>query len=152
MHILKQFRLIPVIFLAAAVSCKPQGPVTPGDAFREVKGLMASNPAGVYSHLSRAGREKLDQTARVLAAMNERQLAYLADYYGTTPEKMKNLGGRDFFRIYLASERNEIRKGARLAVVGIDVTGDTAVVNMENGMKILFTREGPYWRLDISDL
>ncbi len=153
MHILRQSRFFCAVFAVfISWSCAPRAPLTPGDAFMKIRAAFGSSDyEAVYGILSSGSREKLKKTAGMVSGMNDAQLSYSAGIYGTTPERFKNISGRDLFLLYARSDRNDVRAAVKYNIYSITVSGKFASIVSENGMKLLLVQEGPYWKLDISD-
>jgi hypothetical protein len=158
MHLLKRiicFYLITA--LVSLLSCKPQGPLTPEDAFERLKKAYSHEDIeAIEDLLSRQSRFKISKMIRMIAQMDEHQIRALAIRFGITIDRLKNLTIRDYLSLQLALGKkigdDILRDVTRYKIIGKDIRGDSAVIQVENGMELNFIKEGPYWRLDIEDL
>ncbi len=158
MHLLKRiicFSLLAV--LLSLPSCKPRGPLTPEDAFNRLKEAYSQEDIeAIENLLSKQSRVKIFKIIRMIAQMDEDQLRALAVRFGVTIDMLKNLTIRDYLTLQLSLGKkiglDVIKEITRYKIIGKDIRGDSAVIRVENGMELNFTKEGPYWKLDIGDL
>jgi hypothetical protein len=154
MHPLKQacLFLIPVLALA---SCKPQAALTPQAAFHDLKTAFEKSDAGsLERQLSYRSTMKIRRMVALFSRMEDRQLESLSKKFGVPAEKLRNLSVRDYcvLTLSLDRDRNVIGTATRYKIVGINREGGGATVRVENGMELVFVKEGPYWKFDMTGL
>lgn len=153
MHILKA--VLPIAALALCVSCSKGGPLTPLESYNGIKSSIDSNDSdGILKNLSSGSIEKIDHLDKMIKQMGEDQLVSLAGLYNCDPSKLKNMKRSDYVSLYffVKHDGTDFSSLFREQVVAVDVDGDRAVIRMASGIELGFVREGPYWKLDISDL
>lgn len=153
MHLLKL--IIPFIITAALVSCAKGGPVTPVESYEAIKTAVDANDSAVIlNNLSAKSIEKIDSLDKMLKQMRDDQIASLAKLYNCEPARLKNMKRTDYVSLYFFVKHGGIDFAAlfREKVIAVDVDGDRALIRTEGGIELGFVREGPYWKLDISDL
>jgi len=149
------FRGIIISALAAVlagVSCKPAGPLTPEDAFYELRRAFNDSDAGaVTALLSSASVKKIMEITGEFSRMDNDRIRSVAAYYDVKPERMKTLSVEDYITLYLAIEkkRGPSNTAVGFDIVAVDIQGNAAAVSVRNGMTINFVREGPYWKFDL---
>ncbi len=148
-------KIFPVVLIAVLLSCAKGGPLTPADAFLEIRNCSVNNDrAGVLKSLSSESLKKIDTFIRLVAQLNENQIKILAAAENISTEKMKSLKPADCAVLYF----NRNKKGINLTdifsedIIAVDVNGATAVVKTAGGFELDFVREGPYWKFDLSRL
>ena len=140
-----------IIFLA----CSPRGPLTPEDSFKKLKQAYEKKDSrAVEKLLSKESIEKIKTVALVFSRMEERQINSLSDKYGVKADKLKNLSVSDYLALnfIVNGERDVVREATKFKVLKIDRKGKRASITVENGMNLIFVKEGPYWKFDMSDL
>jgi hypothetical protein len=158
MYLLKRIICFYLITgMVSLFSCKPQGPLTPEDAFERLKDAYSHEDIdAIEDLLSKQSRFKILKMTRMIAQMDEDQLRALAIRFGVTIDRLKNLTIRDYLSLQVGLGKkigDDILKDVtRYKIIGKDIRGDSAVIQVENGMELNFTKEGPYWKLDIEDL
>ena len=154
MHLLKSAFLfsLPVILCAG---CKPQAALTPQAAFYDLKNAFQKSDAASLEHqLSDRSVKKIRRATLLFSHMDDRQLESLAKKFGESPERLKSLSVRDYCALTLSWDRNRNVMGAatRQNIVGINREGNRATIRVENGMELVFVKEGPYWKFDMTGL
>jgi hypothetical protein len=158
MHLLKRIICFYLIAgLVSLLSCKPRGPLTPEDAFDRLKDAYSHEDIeAIENLLSRQSRFKILKIIRMISQMDEDQLRALAIRFGITIDRLKNLTIRDYLSLQLVLGKkigeDILKDVTRYKIIGKDIRGNSAVIQLENGMELNFTKEGPYWKLDIEDL
>jgi hypothetical protein len=153
MHILRSswFLLIPII----VAGCKPQAALTPQAAFYDMKTAFQKSDAISLEHqLSSRSIKKIERMTLLFSRMNDRQLESLSRKYGVPSEKLRNLSVRDYCALALSMDRDRNVMGiaTRHKIVGINREGNRATIRVENGMELVFVKEGPYWKFDMTGL
>ena len=148
-------RIVICIAVCFFFSCKPQGPLTPRDAFVGLKDAIAKGDAAAFTRLLSQGSVKKIKTASALfAEMDDRQIKAVARKYDISADTLKKLCVEDFAKLYfkIGAHKNAMSEALNREVAGIYRTGNTATVRVDNGMELSFTREGPYWKFELGDL
>jgi hypothetical protein len=88
--------------------------------------------------------------------MNEPQLKALGEKFGTNNEKLKILSVRDYLSIQLSmSKKNNddiFSEIAKQKIIGVDIKDNRAIARIENGMELVFVKDGRYWKFDMDEL
>jgi len=147
--------LCHVLPLLLILSCAKGGPLTPMESFEEIKrGIDAGDSTAILKHLSSGSINKIDSLDRMVRQMGDEQLLSLAKAYGCEPASLKKMKRQDYVSLYFFVKHG--REGLaglfNQQVVTVDVDGPAAIVRVQCGIELGFVREGPYWKLDISDL
>lgn len=153
MYILKIiYSAFIIAFFIQIVSCKPAGPLTPGETFYKLKkACLTGRTDKIPKYLSEKSLEKIDKIIKNLSSLNNKQLKYFAYTYGLEFERLKYLSADSFIRLYFRSEKNVIVQALKEEIVSISQNINHVSIRVENGMELVFVKEGPYWKLDISD-
>ncbi|HPS58948.1 MAG TPA: hypothetical protein PK514_12655 [Spirochaetota bacterium] len=153
MHILKMFcaMALPLFFF----SCSKGGPLTPLESFNEIRSAVErSDSEAVLKNLSAASIAKIDSLDMMIKQMRDDQKITLAKLYNCAPGKLNSMKREDYVSLYFSVKHSGTDLGAvfREQVVTVDVDGARALIRTGSGIELGFVREGPYWKLDISDL
>ncbi len=155
MHVLK--KSIAIITVPLLIySCKPRGALTPEDAFMMLREAYSRNDStAIENLLSRRSREKVETIITVISQMDDVRLRTLAMRFGVTVDRLRDMTVRDFLSLELMLGKkigeDTLADLTRYEIIGKDVKGNRAVLRTENGMEIIFVKEGPYWKLDLED-
>lgn len=144
--------LVPMI---ACAGCAPQAALTPQAAFHDLKNaFQKSDAASLERQLSAESIKKIKVMNSLFSKMGDRQLKALSEKFGAEPERLRNLSVRNYCALVLALDRGKsvIGTATSRAIVGIDREGGRATVRVENGMELVFVKEGPYWKFDLAGL
>lgn len=143
------------MLLILCAGCKPQAALTPQAAFHDLKNaFQKSDAASLERQLSDRSVKKIRRMTRLFSRMDGRQLESLSKKFGVPPERLKNLSVRDYCALTLSWDRNRNIIGAATVqkIVGINREGNRATIRVENGMELVFVKEGPYWKFDMTGL
>lgn len=154
MRLLRAAGLLPALLMVCA-GCTPQAALTPQAAFHDLKNAFdKSDATSLERQLSAASIKRIRTMNSLFAKMGDRQLKALSQKFGVAPERLRSLSARDYCALILALDRGKSVIGAATArsIVGIDRVGGRAIVRVENGMELVFVREGPYWKFDMAGL
>lgn len=154
MHPLKQACLFLIAAVALA-SCKPQAALTPQAAFYDLKAAFEKSDAmSLERQLSTRSVIKIRRMAALFPRMGDRQLQSLSKKFGVPAEKLRHLSIRDYCALTLSldRDRNVMGTATRYKIVGINREGGRATIRVENGMELVFVKEGPYWKFDMTGL
>jgi hypothetical protein len=154
MHFLKSACLFPLLILILG-GCKPQAALTPQAAFYDLKNAFYKSDAALLERqLSGRSIKKIRRMTLLFSRMEDRQLESLSKKFGLPPERLKNLSARDYCAITLSLDRNRniIGTATRQKIVGVNREGNRATIRVENGMELVFVKEGPYWKFDMTGL
>ena len=156
---MRLLRVVVIILCSSAViiSCKSEGPATSEEAFNLLKSAYSKSDAGELEKLlSARSLEKAQAIIGMFSLMNDTQLKALSKKFNTMPESLKNLSVRDYLNIQLSIGRtaeNDLSKEIlKSGIIGVDVEDRKAVARLENGMKLVFVKEGSYWKFDMEEL
>ena len=140
---------VPMIVLS---SCKSKGALTPGEAFIELKhGYLSKNPKTVLQVLSKNSIKKIKMMCKGFHNMRPEQISSLAGNYKINPSILQKINPEQYLTYFFFSDLNKLVDKNSLQIVSIKGKGNRAIVMLKNTMKLLFIKEGPYWKLDITD-
>jgi hypothetical protein len=157
-------RLLKICFIcltasAIFISCKTEGPRSPEEAFDSFKSacLKSDAPSGeIEKLLSERSKEKIHTIIKMISSMNESQLNAFSKKFNTGIDGLKNLSIRDYLNIQFAignmTEGDLIKEIVKNKIIGVDIKDRKAVARLENGMELIFVKEGSYWKLDMEEL
>lgn len=154
MHLLKQACLL-LVTAVVLTSCKPQSALTPQAAFYDLKAAFErSDATSLERQLSTRSIIKIRRMTALFSRMEDRQLASLSKKFSVPAERLRHLSVRDFCSLTLSldRDRNVIGAATRYKIVGVNREGGRAIVRVENGMDLVFVKEGPYWKFDMTGL
>lgn len=152
-------RLLKIIFVmllfCSGVSCSRGGPLTPLESFNEIKSAITNEDSEtILKNLSASSKMKIDALNTMILQMNDDQIRQLSKLYNCDRSRLRNMKETDYVSLYFFVKHHGTDLGKIFSeqVVAVDVDGDTAVIRTQSGIELGFVREGPYWKLDISDL
>ena len=154
MHLLRVVGAI-VIYTAALTQCAPQAALTPLAAFGDLKTAFVKKDAAMLERqLSTGSVRKIRSMIMLFEGMDARQRGAIAKKFGIESDRLAKLSVRDFCALTLAfnREKNAIGVATKQNIVGVNRSGGRAVIRVENGMDLVFVKEGPYWKFDMTDL
>ncbi|HOO71663.1 MAG TPA: hypothetical protein PK926_07865 [Spirochaetota bacterium] len=143
-----------VVSAALFLACTPSGPLTPREAFTRLKnGVDKMDSEAVAGLLSRESLEEIRTVSSLFKTMQPEQLESVARYYNTSPDTMRSLKPSDYVSLVLARDygNNTLRQAVASPLLDIERRGNTAAIKLQNGMNLLFVREGPYWKFQLKD-
>ncbi|MBN2367773.1 hypothetical protein JXC34_02045 [Candidatus Woesearchaeota archaeon] len=154
MHILN--RIIILFCLGIFVSCKAQGSITPEQAFYSLqKAYNRSDAADIVELLSEKSKNKIREMIIMIGRMQESQQEALAERFEISPGKLKSLTPEEYIEIQILAGKkigsDFIGEPVKHKITRIDNDGNKAVVCVENGMELVFVKEGPYWKFEMSE-
>lgn len=154
MHLLS--KILILFCMGFFISCKAHGPITPEQAFNYLqKAYNSSDSADIVELLSENSKNKIREMIMMISRMDESQQTALAERFEISPGKLKSLTLEDYIDIQiLAGKRmgsDFLGEKVRYKITGIDNDGSKAVVRVESGMELVFVKEGPYWKFDMSE-
>ncbi len=157
MYILRNISLLISICMAFSISCKSEGPLTPEQAFEELRNAYHNkDAASVVSLLSKGSVDKVKSIITMISSMNEVQLKSLSERLGATVDEMKKLEVKDYMALQLnAGEKigdDMMKDILKHKIIGVDIVKERSVVRLENGMELDFVKEGPYWKFNMQEL
>jgi hypothetical protein len=159
-------RLLKICFIcltvsAIFVSCKAEGPRSPEEAFDSfkiafLKSDAPSSSGEIEKLLSERSKEKIRTIIKMISSMNESQLKAFSKKFNTGIDGLKNLSIKDYlniqFSIAKTTEGDLIKEIVENKIIGVDIKDRKAVARLENGMELIFVKEGSYWKLDMEEL
>ncbi len=144
-----------LILPLAVVSCGRGGPLTPLESFSAIKTAAENGDAGaITKNISSSSLDKIAALDNMIRQMKDDQIKTLASLYNCEPARLRNMKKSDYVALYFFVKHQGVDLGTlfREQVVAVDINGDRAVIRVQSGIELIFVREGPYWKLDISDL
>lgn len=142
------------LLLCFSPGCKSAGPLTPVDSYVAVQEAIAKNDIKLIGELVSIGtKEKINSFRKIVSTLDKKQLLITAEFYNIEPSK---LSGIDFY----SSLALYFSPGADFSLIEIfnenistvDIFGKKAVIKTQSGFEVDFIKEGPYWKLDLSEL
>ena len=146
--------IIPVLMLCV-FSCSPVAPITPQDALDFLRKAYNKGDADAVMRILSAGSlEKIRSMNTMFASMQPSQLKAIAEKYNLPEDRLRSLSVRDgvMLVMFLDPERSALALALKSNPVSFERNENRMVFRMVNGMDLLFVREGPYWKLDMTDL
>jgi len=153
MHLLIRFTIL-LLAICCYSGCTPNGPLTPSDSFIAVRSALEKNDIKkIGDILSSETKEKIYRFLNILSELDEDQLTATADLYNIDADKLRNLEFYGALSLYFnPGAKLNLRDIFKENIITLDVHGNRAVIRTESGYEIDFVLEGPYWKLDLSDL
>ena len=153
MHLLIRIFLFSFM-LCFVPGCKTAGPLTPVDSFIAVQRAIEANDIRLIGELvSKGTKEKVDHFRKTLSTLDKDQLIAIAKFYNIDPSKLSGIDFHGALSLYF-SPRSDLSliKIFNEDISYVDIFGKRAVVRTQSGFEIDFVKEGPYWKLDLSEL
>lgn len=152
MRLLKLFSFCVVLFLL--ISCKPAGPLTPEDAFAQMReSIEEKNSKKIISLLSQESLMKIDNVVKRINEMSDEAVEVFAKKNNINSSKLKNLSIEDYItiQIFLSEKKGDsgLRKAFKSTIVKVEESETSAVIIVENGVKVYFVKESPYWKFNL---
>jgi hypothetical protein len=146
--------IIQILCLAAMVSCKYRGSLTPEDAFNDLKTAYAKSDAGtVTAMLSSKSLVRIQNIIKSFREMSDEQLQSLSGVLGVEAGKLRNITIKEYIAVQMAAGKksggDSVRELLNYKIVGSNINGNTATVRAENGMELSFEKDGPYWKYEM---
>lgn len=157
MHLLRKISFLIIIIMIFGISCKSEGPLTPEQAFEELRNSYhKKNASAVINVLSKESIEKIKSIIIMISSMNEIQLKSLSERFGVTVDEMKKLDVINYMALQLkVGEKigeDMMEEILKYKIIGVDIVKEKAVVRLENGMELVFVKEGGYWKFNMQEL
>jgi hypothetical protein len=151
MHPLKvAVKLILLVTLLG--SCISHGPLSPDQAVSELQRAFAAGDVFMARRLMSAGSiEKIKLMTGSLGGMSDEQLSSASRIYGITPAAMKSMSEDQFISLFIATQKAVIFESPA-GVAAVKENEERAAVLLQNGNRLDFVREGPYWRFDLTGM
>jgi hypothetical protein len=144
-----------IIFVALMFSsCQPGGALTPEQAFYTVKKHINNiDSEGIKQILSDKSKKKIINTLKSISKMDEKQLELISAKYNYPINNIKSFSVSDFITQYIFHRKsyNLLINIVKHKITAIDIRNNRAQIKVDNGMIVDFVKEGPYWRLDLTD-
>lgn len=144
-----------ILLMLILQGCGSGGPLTPVEAFGLIKNAVDNKDSNaIVSYITRSSLEKINKHNQLVKELRADQISLLADKYGYPADRIKNLGNSDLVSMYFFSDTVNIKLGKYFCekIISVDVDGNRAFIKTESGVELGFTREGPYWKFDLSSL
>jgi hypothetical protein len=156
MYLLKNKCTIVIIAVLLVFSCKKEGPLTPEEAFTFLQNAYVNSDAvKIESLLSEKSIEKIKNITTIFSSMSESQLRALSARFNINPARLKNLTVKDYLAMHLSqNDKNSdiLKIITDQKIIGTDINEKSAIVRLENGMEVIFVKEGHYWKFDMEEL
>jgi hypothetical protein len=151
MHPLKG--ALTLILLAMLTgSCISHGPLSPDQAASELQRAFASGDVLMTKRLMSAGSvEKIGIMIKSIARMSDEQVSAASRTFGIAPERMRAMTEDQFISLFIATQQAVIFESPA-GVAAVKENEERAVVLLQNGNRLDFVREGPYWRFDLTEI
>ena len=135
------------------VQCTSKGPLTPKDAFNKIKiAFLQKDAKSLQLLLSKSSIVKIEGMIKDINKLNNTQKKYLASSYNTSKKHLRNISLLSYIKIFILSDSNQLKKAVtKLQVAKIARNKNRAKVVLKNGIDISLVKEGPYWKLDLSN-
>lgn len=153
MHLLIRVILFSLL-LYFSPGCKSAGPLTPVDSYIAVQGAIEKNDIKLIGNLISSGtKAKINRFRETVSALDKDQLIIAAKFYNTDPSKLYNIDFYGSLALYFSPRGDlSLREIFNEAISTVDIYREKAVIRTEKGYEIDFIKEGPYWKLDLSEL
>ena len=153
MHLLIRVVIFFLMFYSFP-GCKAAGPLTPADSYIAVQGAIEKNDIKLLGKLVSSGtKAKIIRFREVVSALDKEQLIIAAEFYNTDPSKLSNIDFYGSLALYFSRRGDlSLREIFDEDISTVDISGKKAVIRTEKGLEIDFIKEGPYWKLDLSEL
>lgn len=148
--------LRPVIVLmlfAGIVSCAPGGAVTPREAFMQLRAAyLRSDTDALAQCLSKSSMDQFTRAMKLMGTMEEKRRDAVADLYGIPRQNLAKCTLKDVLDMHFKQEKltPSVSRAVRFDIVDIERKHGRARVKVQNGMELMFVKEGPYWKFDLS--
>ncbi len=153
MSLIRNIPFLLIVFLIT--SCTSRGALTPVQCFETVKSaVLQGDVVTIEKNLSDRSLVKMEKLHKMISTMDEKQIKTLAALYRYDVQKMRNMKTADYIALYFFVKNGGVLSADifKYDIVASDISGSSAVLRTSSGVELDFTREGPYWKLDISDL
>lgn len=155
MHLLRY--IIIFFILMPVISCKSKGPLSPEEAFIALKDAYLKSDAGrIEQLLSEGSIARIRKMIMMISSMPDFQLEALGKSFNTNADTLRNLSVKDYLSLQLSLSNkigeDTFKEITNYNIVGIDQKDSIANVRIENGMELVFVKEGPYWKFDMDEL
>lgn len=153
MHLLIRIFLFSCM-LCFIPGCKTAGPLTPADSFITVQRAIEANDIRLIGELvSKGTKEKVARFRKTLSTLDKDQLIAIAKYYNIDPAKLSAIDFHGALSLYFSPRAGfSLIKIFNEDISYVDIFGKKAVIRTQSGFEIDFVKEGPYWKLDLSEL
>ncbi len=147
-------KIIPILVLLGSLSCTPGGPLSPKDAAEQLsQAFLQQDVKSLKGLLSKESLKKVETMAAALKNLEEKQSGNTANYYGLKPEALRNMDAETFLALYLRNEsKRTLGKILKTEIIDIKRDKKKATVFFKAGAALIFVREGPYWKFDLTEL
>ncbi len=107
----------------------------------------------IGDNICSSSRVKVENFRIILSRLDSAQLRVLSEFYQYDAERLKNIDFNSALSLYFRGDgKNSLRELFNREIIAVDVYGKKAMLRLDNGVELDFKKEGPYWKLDISDL
>ena len=149
---MKKLHLFIIFSILIVSSCKSKGSLTPREAFIELKhGYLSKNSKAVLQVLSKKSIIKIKRMCKGFHTMRPEQIRSLAQNYRINASVLKKINPEQYLHFFFFSDLNKLVDKRSLHIVSIKGTKSKAKIILKNSLKLDFIKEGPYWKLDITD-
>ncbi len=131
------------------------GPVTPRDAFTGLMEKINSRDyPNFYLALSNKTTKKVETYRSQLHSLNAKQQESIALSYGLSAKKLLSLNSQEMTALIFMSDRSKssLLHLTKEKIRAVKIHDKRATVETSCGIKLIFVKEGPYWKADLSDL
>jgi hypothetical protein len=141
-----------ILFAAMLGSCISHGPLSPDQAVSELQRAFNAGDVFMTKRLMSAGSiEKISLMIRSLGGMSDEQLSAASRAYGMAPAGMKGMTEDQFISLFIATQKAIIFESPA-GIAAVKENEERAAVLLQNGNRLDFIKEGPYWRFDLTGI
>ncbi|MBN2040850.1 MAG: hypothetical protein JW864_12475 [Spirochaetes bacterium] len=157
MRLLRYPVILLLLIVMSLISCKSGGALSPEEAYFSLRDAFIKSDAGkVEKLLSERSILKIGKIIDMISSMPDSQLEALGRSFSTDAASLKNLTVKNYLALQMSLSKkiseDIFKEIIKNDIVGIDQYDSTANVRMENGMELIFVKEGPYWKFDMEEL
>ena len=154
MHILKHATPACAALILLVCGCGAGGPLTPEEAFTQLKRAYASADApALMDLLSGRSRKNIDLIIAEMRQLDGGQAKAISRQLGVPEDRLRSLTPVEYLALQLELSKRYGEDTAMQAtahgIIGTDVKDGRAVVRVDNGMDLIFVKEGPYWKYEM---
>ncbi len=154
MQILKHAPPACAALILLVCGCGAGGPLTPEEAFARLKRAYAGADASMLVDLlSRRSRNKIDLIIAEMRRLDAGQAKAISRQLGVPEDRLRGLTPVQYIALQLELSRrygdDTVSQATAQEIIGTDVKDGRAVVRVDNGMELIFVKEGPYWKYEM---
>ncbi len=153
---MRLFKFIILLFVVAGfINCNPAAPLTPEESFLNVKNsFLAEDSVRLSGLMSESSIKNFNSMLFIIQKGDKKQLEYISKKYSITETAVKSLNLNRYISLLIKYEKKYpvIWKILQQKIHSIEKNGNSAKIYVENGMFLFFVKEGPYWKIDLTNM